>query len=66
MARAKDPGISGRLKGWLRDYPYRISLGWEIFAGGGAPPPCSSPCWPWSARPSARPARTPLKSWRSS
>jgi len=24
------------MKGWLRDYPYRISLGWEIFAGSAA------------------------------
>ena len=24
------------MKGWLRDYPYRITLGWEIFAGGVA------------------------------
>jgi putative ABC transport system permease protein len=24
------------MKGWLRDYPYRIPLGWEIFAGAVA------------------------------
>jgi putative ABC transport system permease protein len=36
LARAKDPGTSGRLKGWLRDYPYRIPLGWGIFVGAAA------------------------------
>jgi putative ABC transport system permease protein len=24
------------MKGWLRDYPYRIPLGWGIFAGAVA------------------------------
>ena len=36
MARAIEPGISGRLKGWLRDYPCRIPSGWGIFAGAAA------------------------------
>jgi putative ABC transport system permease protein len=32
------------MKSWLRDYPYRISFGWEIFAGGqirGMRNPCT-------------------------